>query len=150
MFRLALRFPQWNTPQSSTSEKGPLVAFDLRETPSYVTTFWCESHRQAGEDFRARWRRCAAWVFAIFWLTGLLGSLGVISYLTTPKAYSSGTACQPDGSFSLDAKSFWYWSNSGFFQITLGFGTLSFTQAKAIDIIWDVVSTCIHTNSAIV
>jgi len=32
------------------------------------------------------------------------------------------------------------WSSSGFFQVTLAAGHLTFAGAKAVDVIWDVVS----------
>jgi hypothetical protein len=51
-----------------------------------------------------------------------------------------GAACMPDGTFSIDPSSFPWFSSAGLFQITMGFGNLSFTQVKAIDIVWDIVS----------
>ena len=49
------------------------------------------------------------------------------------------SACPPDGVFNIyDAYN--PWALSGFFQITLGFGDLSFSSAKAIDVLWDFVS----------
>ena len=50
------------------------------------------------------------------------------------------SACVADGSFSLDPPSYSLWASSGFFQITLAFGTFSFTSAKVVDVVWDVVS----------
>ncbi|KAH7138712.1 hypothetical protein B0J11DRAFT_588178 [Dendryphion nanum] len=55
------------------------------------------------------------------------------------KIFDGLSACQPDGNFQLFPEDFAYWSLPGFFQITLGYGELNFTQAKAIDIIWDVL-----------
>lgn len=50
-------------------------------------------------------------------------------------------ACNPDDTFSPFAdNSYSYFSMSGFFQVALAFGSLTFTQAKVYDIIWDVVS----------
>lgn len=48
--------------------------------------------------------------------------------------------CMPDGSFSTDPLGYNIWKSSGFFQITLGFGHMSFALAKFIDIAFDVVS----------
>ncbi|KAF2434612.1 hypothetical protein EJ08DRAFT_627574 [Tothia fuscella] len=45
----------------------------------------------------------------------------------------------PDGSFSLNPASYNPWKPSGFFQITMGFGELSFGMAKFIDIAFDIV-----------
>jgi hypothetical protein len=50
-------------------------------------------------------------------------------------------ASQPDGSFRILPENYSYWSQSGFFQITLGYGTFSFAQAKLVDVSWDVVSS---------
>lgn len=45
--------------------------------------------------------------------------------------------CAPDGSFSLTPID--PWSPSWFFQVVLGFGSLNFTLAKAIDLGWGIV-----------
>jgi hypothetical protein len=73
------------------------------------------------------------WVF----LVGFGSSLAVYG--------DGGLACRPDGSFSL-VPDYRYWQVSGFFQITLSFGFLTFTPVKVIDIVWDVVSTSIQEN----
>ncbi|KAH7138665.1 hypothetical protein B0J11DRAFT_588081 [Dendryphion nanum] len=52
---------------------------------------------------------------------------------------SPSKACQPDGSFRLIPETYSLWSSSGFFQITIGGGQLSFTEAKIIDILWDII-----------
>jgi hypothetical protein len=72
---------------------------------------------------------------------GIFGSFIFVPVLVS--RYTSfrrvDSACQLDGSFSL-YHDVGYWEISGFFQITLPFGSLTFTQAKVIDIVWDVVS----------
>lgn len=50
-------------------------------------------------------------------------------------------ACFPDGSFNAGYNSYNFWSTCGIFQITLGFGELSFSTVKLIDVVWDVVRT---------
>lgn len=76
-----------------------------------------------------------------FWVTGLMVALGVLGVFAAAGFFGSDAgACLPDDSFGLRPQDFSYWGSSGFFQITLGFGDLTFTQAKAIDIVWDVVS----------
>ena len=53
--------------------------------------------------------------------------------------YSEG--CNPDDTFTpFQDNSYSHFSMSGFFQVTLAFSSLTFTQAKVYDIIWDVVS----------
>ncbi len=54
--------------------------------------------------------------------------------------YLAPGACRPDGSFDTGVDRYNEWAISGLFQITLGFGALSFTKVKAISIIWDMVS----------
>ncbi|KAH7092084.1 hypothetical protein FB567DRAFT_625156 [Paraphoma chrysanthemicola] len=95
--------------------------------------FWSEGHRQAHIDLYERWGRAGACLF----FAGLCACVGILYPLSLASG-NQGSACQPDGSFDLQPGSFRYWSRSGFFEITLGFGTLTFTQAKAIDVIWDV------------
>lgn len=51
--------------------------------------------------------------------------------------------CQPDGRFELSS-SYNVWDLSGVFQITMGFGALSFSNAKLLDAVWDVVSAPKH------
>lgn len=84
-----------------------------------------------------RWRRGFGWFGAVIWFFGLLTSVILISLMTLS---STDTACQPDGSFRLHPETYSMWSSSGFFQITLGGGKLTFAQAKVIDIVWDIVS----------
>jgi hypothetical protein len=100
-------------------------------------------HQQAWQDLKTRWRRSLFWIGCFLAFLGLCFSLAIID---TPSTTSwsfqehTATACQPDGSFSLDSYDYKPWDASGFVQITLGFGTLAFTQAKVIDVVWDMVS----------
>jgi hypothetical protein len=48
------------------------------------------------------------------------------------------THCGPGGDFNLYSQ-YNPWSVRHMFQITIGFGDLSFSQAKLIDVVWDVV-----------
>jgi hypothetical protein len=116
--------------------------FGMRATRSRFAKFWHEGHREAKKDFRARWRAAALGFLGFCWLAGLIIILIMVTVFHSSNGYvSSGSdACLPDGSFALDPSTYNYWSKSGFFQITLGFGSLTFSEAKAIDIVWDVVS----------
>lgn len=104
------------------------------------------AHRRAWCDLKLHGQRGALWTLAFAIFCGLLYVLGNV--LSLYSAFGVG-ACQPDGSFSMDPFQYRYWSASGFFQITLGFGDLSFTAAKAIDICWDVVSLKNRFNEAL-
>lgn len=46
-----------------------------------------------------------------------------------------------DNTFSPFVDRLNWWSADGIFEITIGFGSMSFAQAKIVDIIWDVVSS---------
>lgn len=84
-----------------------------------------------------QWLRGFGWTLGVFWLFGLIVSaimVGMMSAFTT-----TDSACLPDSSFSLRPDTFSMWSSTGFFQITLGGGNLSFAQAKLVDIVWDIV-----------
>ncbi|KAH6663284.1 hypothetical protein F5X68DRAFT_123649, partial [Plectosphaerella plurivora] len=58
---------------------------------------------------------------------------GRVLFLKTP-----AVGCQPDGSFRTD-DDYSPWDVLGFFKITMRFGSLTFTQAKIIDVVWDTV-----------
>lgn len=68
-----------------------------------------------------------------------------IPFLLPPRFNSSDEHCAPDGSFRLE--SFSVVDPAWFFQVVIGFGSLDFTVAKTIDIVWDVVSRWIDLDS---
>jgi hypothetical protein len=115
------------------------ISSTLRTCLPRFATLWRESHRQAAKDIRTRWRRCGLGLLLAVWFVMLLGWLVWLSYLNFAGFLELG-ACLPDRSFSLDPSHFRYLSSSGFFEITLAMGNMTFTQVKAIDIIWDIVS----------
>jgi hypothetical protein len=99
-----------------------------------LAKFWHDGHRQAWIDIGERWGPALAWLF----LAGLSTCFALLCTLTQASGRVK-TACSPDGTFRLEPEKFHYWS-TGFFQITLGFGNMSFTAAKVVDVVWDVVS----------
>jgi hypothetical protein len=102
---------------------------------------WLEAHLQALNDIRTRWRNGGFWLLVVAWSGVLLLGLSKLSGVYETFGFvANRVACQPDGNFDLYTKDYHYWSMLGFFQITIGYGHLSFTQAKIIDIIWDIVS----------
>lgn len=103
------------------------------------------SVRTAFQDLKrdlksTRWLRGLGWFFGAVWILGLAGTLVLVAVGAVWLFRSDLEACQADGSFRLDPRTYSMWSSSGFFQVTLGGGHLTFAEAKAIDIIWDVVS----------
>jgi hypothetical protein len=102
------------------------------------TPFLHTAHLLAWRDIKSRWTHGLFAVFCYFSFT----SLCFLLYLSLTVPHTSSrlsSACRPDASFSLDGSSYDFRALSGFFAVTLGFGTLPFTQAKAIDVVWDVV-----------
>ncbi|KAI8626410.1 hypothetical protein F5Y19DRAFT_222498 [Xylariaceae sp. FL1651] len=94
-----------------------------------------EAGREARADLSAHWARSFLGVLFALWVIGLLILQLEIIFLGFR---SSSSACRPDGTFS-PFKDYSYWDIQGFFQVNLAFGKLTFTQAKAIDTIWDVI-----------
>ncbi|KAI0857336.1 hypothetical protein F4860DRAFT_517918 [Xylaria cubensis] len=91
----------------------------------YVKGAW----QEARVDLLTRWPL----FFLILWFAGLFTILVILGLLSPPSA-----ACRPDDTFSI-YKDYSYWDSSGFFQITIAFGSFTFTEVKIIDIAWDVV-----------
>lgn len=110
----------------------------FKQTFDRFLDFWSDGHCQAWNDVSTRWKRGTFW-----FLFATLCSCLYILYLPTygiSVGESNQRVCLPDDSFSLYPQQFQYWSKSGFFDITLGFGNLTFSQAKIIDVAWDIVS----------
>ncbi|KAJ9131816.1 hypothetical protein NKR23_g11557 [Pleurostoma richardsiae] len=101
-----------------------------------------ESCRDAWSDLKsAGWRGVGVRLLVPIWIPFLLGMIIFLAADVKGILEKSGyedAACQPDGSLVPISGSYNLWSASGFFQITLGFGSLSFTAAKVIDIMWDI------------
>lgn len=87
-----------------------------------------------------RWNRGGWWLLFFTWTAGLLTALVLVPSVAANQdnAFYSYSGCQPGGAFS--AVNTWSaWNINEFFQITSGMGRLTFTQAKVVDVIWDVV-----------
>lgn len=105
--------------------------------------------RNAWQDLKhdlksTRWLRGWGWTAGIIWFLGLIVSL--IFVILIPYFNADDNACQPDGGFRLHPETYSTWSSTGFFQITLGGGSLTFAQAKVVDIMWDIVSWPSHLS----
>ncbi|KAF1996170.1 hypothetical protein P154DRAFT_443898 [Amniculicola lignicola CBS 123094] len=98
---------------------------------------WNDASHDFVRDLKnAGWLRGLGWFGAFIWFFGLVVA-AIMTGLRT-LFLSTDTACQPDGSFRLRPDTYSMWSSSGFFQITLGGGHLTFAQAKVVDIVFDV------------
>ncbi|KAI3332228.1 hypothetical protein HD806DRAFT_479848 [Xylariaceae sp. AK1471] len=92
-----------------------------------------EAWQETRTDLSTRWPL----FFLVLWFAGLIAvQIQIILGLFSVRPSTS--ACRPDGTFS-PFDDYTYWDASGFFQINLGFGSFTFTEAKIIDIVWDIV-----------
>ncbi|KAI0394822.1 hypothetical protein F5Y17DRAFT_426291 [Xylariaceae sp. FL0594] len=80
---------------------------------------------------------CALWVLLLLFSLGILILFGALPSLSLGSGQPS--ACHPDGTFSPFGQDYSPWELQGFFQINLAFGHLTYTQVKAIDVVWDIV-----------
>jgi len=101
-------------------------------------------------DLRARWHKGVIWILIFFWIYLLF--LVLMPFLpVSAVSYMQGTPpCRPNDGFEFNSEQTLYnpFVMQDFFKITIGFGTLSFTQAKAIDLVWDLV--CIYLGTHLV
>jgi hypothetical protein len=112
----------------------------LKSLSSLIIPPLRDGYCEALNGFCNRWRCLGIWVLTGGWFTVLLYTASAIIRISSGSvSYLEDKACVPDGSFSIEPKDYRYWSRSGFFQITLAFGNMDFTQVKAIDIAWDIV-----------
>ena len=80
-------------------------------------------------------------------LTSVISTIIILGLVAKVPTWSGSTGvygtfnhCNNNGSFTPNPyPTFTLWDRTGFFQITLFWGNYSFTQAKAIDVVWDVV-----------
>lgn len=101
---------------------------------------WKKAGLAALQDLKAfPWVAFIGWLFLLGWIGALIFLVIVLAIQPTLFSASDTSACQPDGSFNLFTDGYNMWDISGFFQITVAWGTLSFANAKLIDVVWDVV-----------
>lgn len=122
--------------------------FSPGEPSSYLAKLWAEIRNEVRHDLKStRWRQTAVsyfkWLGFSIWALGLIVLCVIFPLVITPSISLESSEywnyCAPDGSFSLDPTN--PWNPDWTFQIVLAFGSLSFTQAKVIDIVWDIVSS---------
>jgi hypothetical protein len=100
------------------------------------------------EDLRgARWGKGGLWILATLWLVFLclVFSILVPLHFTSITSWS-GSVCEPNDAFNIYPGRYNPFAVEDFFQITVGFGEFSFSEAKMIDVAWDLVSSP-HSNS---
>jgi hypothetical protein len=128
-------FKPWRTSSSTYLRSHSTKAFWTQlypQTKSFLDAFWADVRTI---NWRSSLYRAATISFPVFCIVGLIA---IFPAITAKKLWTVNDACQPDSGFSVGYGGYDIWNPSGFFQITLGFGDLSFTLAKAIDVGWDV------------
>lgn len=127
------------TPTSSHDldrSRGPKTAIDRLKAPLRVFGTGWRDAKYISQYIRDKHSR-RFWIHvALFFVLMLaLMSSGLIVLASDN---SSGQYCDPGGNFDF-TQTYNPWAREHTFQITLGFGRMTFTQAKAIDVVWDVV-----------
>jgi hypothetical protein len=112
-----------------------------KQTPPSRKT-WTEKWKEVEADLQQA--DCKGLLQLLFYhfvrLSVVLALIGSVVVLGTGTFFRTDGVCLPNGDFALYNNTYNPWAPSGFFQITMGFGTLPFSNAKIIDIVWDVVS----------
>jgi hypothetical protein len=77
---------------------------------------------------------------ALSWplLISLFTFIGAVLWIS-PSFGADYEVCRPDNKFDTSGTTYNVWKPSNVFEVTIGFGELSFGVAKLIDVIWDVV-----------
>ncbi|EQB50638.1 hypothetical protein CGLO_09894 [Colletotrichum gloeosporioides Cg-14] len=101
---------------------------------------WKEAVIAAVQDLiDFNWVIGISWLLLLGWIAGLGVLMSVVIQQPQDITDSDNTACQPDGSFNIFMNEYDWWAASGFFQITMAWGTMTFANAKFADVAWDVV-----------
>lgn len=88
---------------------------------------------------RATFKKSGLYLLLCVWLFALIAAFSYLCF-TAWLFKVNYEGCYPDDTFSpFEEATYNYFSASGFFQVTLGFGSMTFTQAKVCDVIWDLV-----------
>ncbi|CAI6339998.1 unnamed protein product [Periconia digitata] len=98
------------------------------------------SFRDAKNDLRCVFPDFKCWVAALLGCILIGGLVTAFTWLSWLYSDPAGTfnAC-PYGEFNVFPELESPWTATGFLQITMSFGRLSFGQAKAIDVCWDII-----------
>ncbi|KAJ0114428.1 hypothetical protein J7T55_010817 [Diaporthe amygdali] len=120
-------------------------AFTPEKATSYLGSLWAETIKELRHDLKAtRWRHTTAayftWLFFSIWAVALFILCVIFPIVIIPEVTQESSDywnyCAPDGSFSLEPTN--PWNLDWTFQIVLAFGSLTFTQAKVVDVVWDI------------
>ncbi|KIW39208.1 uncharacterized protein PV06_09002 [Exophiala oligosperma] len=113
------------------------VKYLWRSFRSNTKRFFTQGFAELGiPNWRHNVCQCAILIWPLLFIGALVSILPVI---TSKRLFRDTDACQPDSGFSVGYGTYNIWSLAGFFQITLGFGRLSFSAAKALTVSWDII-----------
>ncbi|KAK0619454.1 hypothetical protein B0T14DRAFT_455773 [Immersiella caudata] len=155
-------------PFSHALPASPDIAKRRRSFSFLRAKSWRTWQGTAREDVKSmRWLMGLMWTGIVLWTLALVAAIVSLSTLAaasstlkTPRfiAYfldifnlrsilwalsdlssRGGSACQPNGSFSIYPDSYEWWTMGDFFEITIGFRSLSFTEAKLIDVAASII-----------
>lgn len=132
-------------PDNTLSRSHTYAPVDLAETPQSPLP-WQRRPRRKYRSASIHSAACLT-VFALFFAS----TLGVLLLIRRwDLSFKIANACDAGGNFVTGTISApgptSFWAPSKAFQITLGFGSMSFRNAKLIDVAWDIVGRCFHTE----
>jgi hypothetical protein len=78
-------------------------------------------------------------VLLVWWISGLIVVLGLLPFVD--HLDSLDNRCRPDNSFNFEGSKLSVWRMDNPFDVTIGFGRMTFSQVKLIDISWDIVGS---------
>ena len=107
-----------------------------RTAPSRTKQFW----KEAWADFKVMRVGHYIWRFTnlVLPIAVIITLCILLRFVSSKNLYPVINACRPDAGFYVGDQPYNIWAIGGFFQITLGFGDFGFSNAKIIDVAWDV------------
>ncbi|KAF5632942.1 hypothetical protein F25303_9330 [Fusarium sp. NRRL 25303] len=140
--------PERSSLQEASSRRG-IFGHKLSNDSSVIRAFKDAFYDLTRIGKKSKDSRPLDWCFirrvlwASCWNLSVLGLLVYLCLVPLMDSSDEEDRCQPDGEFRFDGidqlGGFDWWAPRGFFQITLGWGRLSFGTAKFVDVIWDLV-----------
>ncbi|KAK4212638.1 hypothetical protein QBC37DRAFT_483654 [Rhypophila decipiens] len=134
-------------PYSEELGAPPLPTIE-KDKPTWISRFTTD----VVSDLRStQWKTLGKWYLLGFWTYCLFTTavvLPVYLYLIGMSSFPfeglietglRSPGCLPNDAFDARSTTYNIFDPSGFFQITHGFGDLTFTQVKVIDLIWDIM-----------
>jgi hypothetical protein len=116
-------------------------AFKVLSRPAWLRKlFWKDTWSDV-KSFPWRWlgRRFSSHILPLLVTTGMLNLLVLMSLYPAVFTYDTGESCKPDGTFLLSFDHYTPWKHDAIFAININSGRYTFSEAKLIDICWDVV-----------